>query len=315
MPEFDIYNNESLTEIDNKSNRLIMDYANGYTAVIALLLWQLDNDRRTRRQQEMLFKQVDDIISGLSANSLNYVRGTFPLYYFLSLAETDKLTLQLPGVQIINNKSGVVHRQALRRAQNDLYTDLARNTVFMSNTAKTIIRDNAKELLAAMIQSGDSYITVKADLRRRLEQSGIASFTDRRRRKWKISSYVDMAVRTKSRILHNEGTMNRLQEYAGIYGYNESFDTIQISSHGAKDWCRYYENKCFSISGNSQKYPSIETLPNRPFNSLHPNCKHLFLPYIPMLRGEGEIIDESYQNMDVNELNKIEYHERRKARN
>jgi len=46
---------------------------------------------------------------------------------------------------------------------------------------------------------------------------------------------------------------------------------VMITSHGAEDWCRFYEGKVFSISGASKDYPPLSEAPNggTPF---HPRC-------------------------------------------
>lgn len=306
---------EEIEEIDKQTEKLIAKYGAAYTAILKLLQSQIDGNL-SNRQTKALEGEIKLILNGLDSNARAYVKNVFPQYYLLSIGNIDSSAIDLSAVKKLSGAEHAIHKEALKRAQNDLYRDLAKNTKYMEQSAKKIIRNNAQELLVGMIESGESYITIKKKLKDQLTANGVSTFVDAGRKQWKIDNYVNMVVRTKSRILHNEGTMNRLLEYQERYEedgeYSEDFDLIQISDHGASDWCRYYEGKVFSVSGKSENYPSIETLPNRPYNTLHPNCKHVFLSYMPALRGKGETVDKKYQSLSMSEINKIDYQTRKK---
>ncbi|MBS4207453.1 phage minor capsid protein [Bacillus sp. FJAT-50079] len=302
---------ESLEEIDKETENLIIKYIIAYTLILKHLQQQI-NQGLNEKQSQRLLKKIQSHLKKLDADALKYVKNVFPSYYLLSLKNIDTVAVDLQGVKKIKG-SKHAHKQALKQAQNDLYRDLAKRTQFMSVQAKRIIRENAKELLTAMIEDGTSQKKIKKELKEKLLKSGVSSFVDAGRKDWTIERYSDMLIRTKSRILYNQGTMNRLREYQeNSDTYNENLDLIQISNHGASDWCSLYEDKVFSISGKSEIYPSIETLPNQGFPTLHPNCKHVFLPYISSLRGKGETVDKKYQSLSISELNKIEYQSRKK---
>jgi hypothetical protein len=301
-------NEDDLKELDEETQKLINKYVITYATILKILQQQI-NQGLNERESQRLLKRIKRHLKKLDVEALKYVKEVFPLYYFIALENFDKIAVTLDGVHIVEGAEHAIHKQALKKAQNDLYKDLARRTAHMSQQAKEIIRDNAKELLTAMIEQGTSYKSIKKELKEKLVNDGVSSFVDAKRRTWTIDRYVDMAVRTKSRILHNEGTINRLKEYQENQSeYNESFDLIQISNHNSPCWCGYYEDMVFSISGKSDKYPSIETLPNRPYHNLHPNCRHIWLPYVSSLKGEGRVVDKKYQNLNVKEISKMHYH-------
>lgn len=298
-----------------RKQMILLLYTVTYVAILKLLQQQIDGNYSIR-QQKKLEKDIAVILSGLNKKAKIYLENVFSQYYLLSLRNIDAITIDIGDVKKIQGAKHAIHKEALKQAINDLYADLAKNTKYMNDEIKKIIRNNAQELLTGMIEGGESYITIKKQLKEKLLAEGVTSFKDAGGKRWKIDSYVDMVVRTKSRILHNEGTMNRLLEYQEKYSKNgeylEDYDLIQISNHNAEDWCSLFEDKVYSISGKSEYYPSIETLPNRPYNILHPNCKHLFLSYMPTLRGEGEAVSKKHQNLSMSELNKIDYESRKK---
>jgi hypothetical protein len=301
---------ESLEEIDEETQKLIVKYVVAHSYIIRLLKQQI-NKNLNEQQSQLLLSKIQRRLKELDNEAFKYIKNVFPNYYYLSLNILDNIVVNLDNVKILKGAEHAIHKQALKRAQEDLFNDLAKRTKFMSESAKKIIRENSKSLLQAMIEQGTSQKQIKQELKDLLEKQGVSSFVDASKRNWKIDRYVDMAVRTKSRILHNEGTINRLKEYQeNSLTYNENFDLIQISNHSAEDWCSLYENKVYSVSGNHPIYPSVETLPNYPYKIFHPNCKHVWLPYVIGLRGSGQKIDSKYQNLSIKELNKIEYQQR-----
>jgi|GEM_PF-3174189 len=300
----------SLEEIDEETQKLIVEYVVAQSYVIRLLKQQI-NQNLNEKQSQFLLSKIQGRLKELDNEALIYIKNVFPQYYYLSLNVLDNVVVNLDGVKILKGAEHAIHKQALKRAQDDLFNDLAKRTRFMSESAKKIIRENNKSLLEAMIQQGTSQKQIKQELKDLLEKNGVSSFIDASKKNWKIDRYVDMAVRTKSRILHNEGTINRLKEYQeNSLTYDENFDLIQISNHNAEDWCSLYEDKVYSVTGNHPVYPSVETLPNYPYKIFHPNCKHVWLPYVIGLRGSGQRIDGKYQNLSIKELNKIEYEQR-----
>lgn len=306
---------ETIEDIDIETEKFIAKYAIAYTAILKLLQQQID-EGLSERQSKGIVSKITSILTILNKDAKSYAKTVFPQYYSLSLKNIDSTAIDISGVKKISGAKHAIHQQALKQAINGLYGDLSKNTRYMEREAKKIIRSNAQELIVGMIEGGESYITVKKKLKDHLIENGVSSFFDAGRKQWTIERYADMVIRTKSRQLHNEGAINRLKEYQEKYAkedeYDESFDLIQISKHGAGDWCRYYEGKVFSISGKNKFYPSIETLPNRPYNTLHPNCKHIFLAYISSLRGQGETVDKKFQSLSMSEINKIDYEARKK---
>ena len=61
-----------------------------------------------------------------------------------------------------------------------------------------------------------------------------------------------------------------------------------VTGHGATDGGGFYEGRVFSVSGGSDTYPPLATLPNGgpPF---HPNCRHNLAPFVEPLASKTEI--------------------------
>lgn len=303
----------SMIELDKSAKKLVNRYKETYAYLLSILQSQIERGLSERHARSML-REIQSTLKELDEEAYKWSYDVLPEYYYLSIQGVDKDVARLNNINVIAGAEAVIHKQALKKAVNDLYMDLAKNTKYMEDEAKRIIRRNSEELLTRMIITGESQRKIKKELRDNLIEEGITSFVDAGRKRWDIVHYADMAIRTKSRILHNDGTMNRLQEYQENYpSYSDYFDLVQISSHGASDWCRYYEDTVWSISGRSTEYPSVNQLPNG-YSTLHPNCKHVFLPYMPALRSDGKLVKSQWLDKSVNELNRLDYHLRKNVK-
>lgn len=304
----------TLNELDKSIDKLVQDYQKAYQWILKRLEYQIENGVSETQSMTML-KEIQVKIKQLDEKAYKWCIEVLPKYYYTSLSATDEQVSLIVGsgvsnISVISGTSLIMlHTKAVEAASRDLYKDLAKNTSFMSEQAKKIIRDNTSELLIRMTMTGESQKRIKKELRENLIRDGVGSFVDARGKQWKIHDYCSMAVRTKSRILHHQGTFNRLSEYGDRYpSAKKNFDLVQVSRHNSECWCGKYEGTVWSISGEHPDYPSIEQLPNRPYPTFHPNCKHVLLPFIEALRGKGKVIDSQYLNRDIKSLMKDHYH-------
>jgi hypothetical protein len=304
----------SLNNLDKSIDKLVKGYQKTYLYILQRLQYQIDNGLSERQSVTML-KEIQGELKKLDEVAYKWCQEVLPEYYFTALKTIDNQVGLLVSTGVTNvsviSGSGLImlHTKAVEAASRDLYKDLAKNTTFMNDQAKKIIRDNTAELLTRMTMTGESQKRIKKELRENLIRDGVGSFVDAGGKTWKIHDYASMAVRTKSRLLHHEGTMNRLKEYGDKYpNAKKNFDLVQVSKHNSKCWCGKYEGFVFSVSGEHPDYPSVKTLPNQPYNLFHPNCKHVLLPFIESLRGKGQVIDSQYLNRDIKSLMKEHYH-------
>lgn len=299
-----------INDLDKEAEKLIENYQKTYAYLINQLTRQIDKGLSEGHSRSIL-KEIQSELKRLDEDAYKWSQDMLPEYYYASLSSIDHNAKRLKSVSAIGNTDAVLHKKAIEEASKSLYEDLAANTKNMSDDAKKIIRTNGKAIIDRQTISGESQKTTKRDLKNALKRDGVTSFVDAGNKRWSIDKYASMAVRSKSRILHNTGTMNRLEEYREDYKTNENFDLIRISKHNSACWCAEYEGTVWSISGDSDKYPPKDDLPNSNFNTLHPNCRHVFLSHMPELRGEGEILSSNRTGKTVKELNKELYYSKK----
>lgn len=123
----------------------------------------------------------------------------------------------------------------------------------------------------------------------RLVDQGLTSFVDRRGRRWRLSSYVEMGVRTVTQRAAIQGQTDRLQEL--------DLDLAMVSDSPREcEKCRPWEGKILSISGAARgrvELPSMTgggTVSVTVAGSLdearraglqHPGCTHSIRAYLP----------------------------------
>lgn len=97
----------------------------------------------------------------------------------------------------------------------------------------------------------------------RLAGEGIAAFTDRAGRRWKLDTYSRMVARTTQREAASLGVADRMGQVG--------LDLVRISDHDTTTpICKPYEGNVFSLTGRTRGYKKLDRPP--PF---HPNCEHV----------------------------------------
>jgi len=99
---------------------------------------------------------------------------------------------------------------------------------------------------------------------------GVTGFVDKIGRKWDLQSYTTMAVRTTAQRAAIQGQTDRMQELGR--------DLVMVSTKGATcPLCEPWGGRILSLSGTSDKYPSLDTA--KAEGLFHPNCQHTLLDY------------------------------------
>ncbi|MFI5852276.1 phage minor capsid protein [Micromonospora chalcea] len=123
----------------------------------------------------------------------------------------------------------------------------------------------------------------------RLVDQGLTSFTDVRGRRWRLSSYVEMAVRTVTQRAAVQGQTDR-QQRLGL-------DLVLVSDSPREcERCRPWEGKVLAISGGLRGRVEMDSMVGpgtvtvdiagtvdeaRADGLMHPNCTHSLRAYLP----------------------------------
>ncbi|MBM0275332.1 phage minor capsid protein [Micromonospora tarensis] len=152
-----------------------------------------------------------------------------------------------------------------------------------------VYRTVIQQATAVSVAGGQTRRQASQFAYRRFIDQGLSSFTDSRGRVWRLSSYVEMAVRTVTQRAAVQGQTDRLQTLG--------LDLVIVSNSPREcERCRPWEGKVLSISGTRRG--RVE-MPNRVGAGTvtvdiagtvsearadglqHPNCTHALRVYLP----------------------------------
>ena len=224
----------------------------------------MEKENATLRERRTKGAEVTAVIAEL--------RGLIPeeSYRMVRLSYEGAFTPQLrpAGRDIFNERSHFsnVHREAVNLLADNLSSRLGDAAQTLGRRVDDVFRRQG--LLAAAEQAmAEQPIKLRsAQLQQRLEAQGMTAFEDVLGRKWRLSRYAEMSVRTTTSEANNRGVVN------GVLSLGH--DLVRVDKHEHEtDVCSPYDGKVFSLTGNTPGYPVLDRVP--PF---HPNCLHSLLP-------------------------------------
>lgn len=151
-------------------------------------------------------------------------------------------------------------------------------------------RTTAIKQVALQEASGTGWTQTSARMAQELKNQGITAFVDKAGRRWTLSDYCNMAVRTTA----------RQSEVAAVLTADE-WDLWQIVKIGSTcPVCAPLEGRVYSKSGMNPNYPSLtlafgkidpagaNDLSNTYLN-IHPNCLHSLVKYTTIGKTDKQI--------------------------
>ncbi len=168
--------------------------------------------------------------------------------------------------------------------------NLRNATQFIGRRVNDVFRQVGLEATGEKLTAGETWVDMKQKVIEKLLDKGQTAFVDRLGRKWRLDSYAEMVARTTTREASSIATINTCQEF-GI-------DLVQISTHYPTcEKCAPLQGKVFSISGKDKRYPRLADEYRTP---IHPNCRHVLMPYVRELDENAEET-QRYSNTSLTE--------------
>ena len=222
------------------------------------------------QQRAAILTRVGDLRVDLLGEDAIYATDTLARVYNDGAYRTER-ALAIGGVSPAGSASfALIHRDAVDMLAADAFDDLASATGYMEAQAKRQIREATKLRTLSATLTGDAVGTSTRRLVDDLERRGVDAFVDRAGHRWRLSTYAEMVVRTKSAHAHSVGTALRCEETGTTAMVIRDGDRS-----GHRDCVAYNGLTC--STGWAVDHP-IE----------HPNCVRAFLP-APLHRGPVDL--------------------------
>ncbi|QHZ49021.1 phage minor capsid protein [Bacillus sp. NSP9.1] len=253
-------------------DQLIAYYQDAVHDILAELE-RVDIDNFRRANAKATLDSIAEILSELDDKSKAWVEKNIPkaardgvinTIVSLGVAETVEKAAQIASFSRLN-------KEMVAAAVADTQADLLAVTQNIDRKTKAAVRKAVSDSMRYHMTRGtNGRRTIASDIRNTLQQSVKTGIIDAAGRRWRPEVYADMAVRTKMMETYRQATTNESLSRNVYYAV--------ISSHGAKDACRFYEGKIMKLTDDAPgKYPTYDQL-KASGQIWHPNCKHTFSP-------------------------------------
>ena len=227
-----------------------------------------------------LLIEVQAILAQLDSDAAKLVSDMIPKAYRVGLTKANR------GLAELGFKAGPVpfdlkfHGNAIDLLMIDMQGRLLEvSKGVMKNFRTTLTRTQTRraldKLITKEIATGSIAGKTVREVGKGIEQTIINEFGDKpltiNGRQYNVQKYAELVARTKTREAVTNATVNRMVETGN--------DLVVVTAHGAKDGCGFFEGKVFSISGTSERYPPLNSIP-RGGPPFHPRCVHNLAPFV-----------------------------------
>lgn len=173
---------------------------------------------------------------------------------------------QSPFTAAVQGRFSGVHEPAAAALAGRLDGRLVLARATIGRQANDAFARISREQVEEGLVGGLTRREVSAQLREEILKEGTTAFVDKAGKRWGLDVYAETAARTATREAVSIGTANRCLELG--------WDLVTITQHANScDICKPFENRTFSLTGETKGYPKAEQLP--PY---HPRCRHVATP-------------------------------------
>lgn len=232
---------------------------------------------RVTEYQKSLLRQVNDQVQKLNQEAYAWVNESIPEHYKLGV---DQVSASLEAMDLtIPEGAGSfagLHTAAIEILVKNTYQDLIDANYFVGRQIYDAVRQVGLDAIAQKLSVGETVRQCKKNLIQALVDEGINGIKDKRGRSISLGVYAETVARSTTREATNRACLNQLT----ALGY----DLVRMSSHAAScPVCAPLEGRVYSISGKDPRYPPLSIAYSGAHANVHPNCRHVLVPYIEAL--------------------------------
>jgi Phage minor capsid protein 2 len=243
----------------------------------------LQLERQVNTEVQAVISDLNRKATKMAEQKITQAYGEGVKYSRLSLSQEKKIieeVEEIEDVEEIVETMNDSHKRRLQSMIDQSQDDLLKATGNTHENIKKLVRQVVSKEIAGQGRSG--MIGKKSNMMKRVEQqlrkqfleNGIkdadVAIIDRAKRKWKLKTYSEMAVRTKM----NMAYIDAIREEA----LQEGTDLAIISTKpDTYDECKNYEGMIISLNGLTSGYLTYEGI-KKTKECFHPNCGHYVRP-------------------------------------
>jgi hypothetical protein len=260
--------------------KLIDTYLKAQFRLVNLIAYKEHKGSVTEYQRSLL-AQVKAEIAYLDEYAKQWATDTIDVQYRKGVIEAVNglkgLGIEIAGFEAFSQ----LHTKAIGILTANTINDLTDANNFVGRVMGDAVRQAGLEATQLKIATGGTVRETQKLLAKKLIDMGIAGIRTKNGRMIAIAPYSELVARSTTREATNTATMNQLS-YLG-------YDLVQMSSHATTcPVCSAYQGRVYSISGKDNRYPPLNAAFSGSHANIHPNCRHVLVPYIESLADHPE---------------------------
>lgn len=239
--------------------------------------------------QKSLSFQVLQILQNLDNEAKKWSKDVIPDYYQQGIDDAIQGLKDLgQDVDSDSVNFNQVHEKATQAIVNSCYGDLNDANNYVGRRINDAIRQAGLDVVANKFATGQTVKECRDNLVNTLVNEGINGIKDKRGRNISLDAYASTVARSTTREATNTAKTTQLTSMG--------YDLVKMSSHATTcPLCSMYQGRVYSISGKSSDYPPLDTAFSGDYANIHPNCRHVLMPYIRDLDDNADSLQE-YSN-------------------
>lgn len=250
----------------NVYKALIESIAKTDERVARLLEAFLARRKPTRKERLKRAAEIQLVLKALDRSVPTETRRVVEIAY----DQTRRAALREPGVDLYPEVSNFskVHREAVNLLTDNLVATLGEATTTLGRRTEDAIRRHGLKTAAEQLIREQPIAVARDRFAERLRADGMTAFVDKAGRRWSLTNYCDMAIKTTISEAQSQATANSM--------FSRGLDLVEVEhpgKHHPEDECTQWEGGPWSLTGRTQDYPVLGAFP--PF---HPRCDHFIRP-------------------------------------
>lgn len=230
-------------------------------------------------------------------DSVNPADNTLPFTQLFSDTSADISDISINAREALDDYPK--HLQAYGAIESEATERLSRTFPRVLRSHNDIFREVQQQVITDAFQSATATTRreIAQDLMDEFARNGITGITYRNGANVPISTYSELVARNAGQNAALQASANRLQE--------RGYDLVRVNQYaGASNLCFPWQGGVYSLSGNSDQYPSMsEATFNGSTGLWHPNCGHSYSPYIPGTSEDlGRLTDDPAEQRILDEM-------------
>lgn len=257
--------------------------------------------------------QVDRILAELRAGAAQWTGRALPRAVRDGIARGDQQAKDAgvkPSSSGLKGSFDLVASRPIQLLARDIIHDLDSAAKSMATTTQRILRKTAQQnlaesdidrILAGGLIEGKPAATIRQlrDELRRVAGGNTVTVIDKNGTPIHFDAgyYAKLVATTKTREATVVARHERLRE--------KGLDLVTVVGRVSRNFCTAYLGRVFSLSGKSDKYPALSSLPGGHGPPFHPQCSKSTTPFVASLSSEEEI-RQSHSDSDDAKLRGVD---------